>query len=140
MYYTDNVIKEDIMSLRFIPTKVHGALDYIVAIALVFAPMIFGFQSIGGAAVLIPMVLGAGLFLYSLLTNYEWGVFKVINMSYHLVIDVVASVLLALSPFLFGFIDQAPNVWLPHIAVGITVILVVICSKTAPAYEAKIAG
>lgn len=125
------------MSLRFIPTKVHGALDYIVAIALVFAPMIFSFQSVGGAAVAIPMILGVGLFLYSLLTNYEWGIFKVINMPYHLVIDVVASLLLALSPFLFGFINETPNAWLPHIIVGITVILVVICSKTAPAVEAK---
>ena len=123
------------MSLRFIPTKVHGALDYIVAIALLLAPMIFGFQEVGGAAVAIPMALGAGLFLYSLFTNYEWGAFKVLNMRYHLIVDVIASTLLLLSPFIFGFINQAPNAWVPHIAVGITVILVVLCSKTAPATE-----
>ncbi|MNH50112.1 hypothetical protein D3C73_17190 [compost metagenome] len=123
------------MSLRFIPTKVHGALDYIVAIALLLAPMIFGFQEVGGAAVAIPMVLGVGLFLYSLFTNYEWGVFKVLNMRYHLIVDVVASTLLLLSPFLFGFINQAPNAWVPHVVVGIAVILVVICSKTAPSTE-----
>ena len=128
-------MKEDIMSLRFITTKVHGALDYIVAIALLLAPMIFGFQEVGGAAVAIPMVLGAGLFLYSLFTNYEWGVFKVLNMRYHLIVDVIASTLLLLSPFIFGFINQAPNAWVPHVAVGITVILVVLCSKTAPATE-----
>ncbi|MET0980209.1 MAG: hypothetical protein ABWX90_03070 [Candidatus Saccharimonadales bacterium] len=121
------------MSLRFIPTKVHGALDYIVAIALVLAPMIFGFKEVGGAAVAIPMILGAGLFLYSLLTNYEWGIFKVINMRYHLVVDIIAASLLTLSPFIFGFIKEAPNAWLPHIVVGLTVILVVIFSKTAPA-------
>lgn len=125
------------MSLQFIPTKIHGALDYIVAIALIFAPMIFGFQSVGGAAVAIPMILGVGLFLYSLLTNYEWGVFKVINMRYHLVIDVLASSLLLLSPFLFGFADEALNVWLPHVIVGITVILVVICSQRDPAVAAQ---
>lgn len=121
------------MSLRFIPTKVHGALDYIVAIALIFAPMIFGFQSVGGAAVIIPVVLGIGLILYSLFTNYEWGLIKVLGMPYHLIIDVVASVVLILSPFLFGFIDQEPNAWLPHIAVGATVILVVLCTQTQPA-------
>lgn len=123
------------MSLRFIPTKVHGALDYIVAVALMLAPMIFGFQEVGGAAVFIPMALGAGLFLYSLFTNYEWGVFKVIDMRYHLIVDVIASTLLLLSPFLFGFINQAPNAWLPHIAVGVTVILVVLCSKTEPSTQ-----
>ena len=120
------------MSLQFIPTKVHGVLDYLVAVALIFAPMIFGFQAVGGAAVTIPVVLGIGLFIYSLLTNYEWGVFKVINMKYHLVIDVLASALLALSPWLFGFADQAWNAWVPHVVVGLTVILVVICSKTQP--------
>jgi hypothetical protein len=120
------------MSLRFIPTKVHGALDYIVAIALIFAPMIFGFQSVGGAAVIIPVVLGIGLFLYSLFTNYEWGLIKVLGMPYHLIVDVVASVVLALSPFIFGFVKEAPNAWVPHIVVGLTVILVVICSKTQP--------
>jgi len=125
------------MSLQFIPTKVHGALDYIVAIALILAPMIFGFQSVGGAAVAIPMILGVGLFLYSLLTNYEWGVFKVINMRYHLVIDVLASSLLLLSPFLFGFANNALNVWLPHVIVGITVILVVICSQREPGVTAQ---
>jgi hypothetical protein len=51
------------MSLQFIPTKVHGALDYIVAVALIFAPMIFGFKEVGGAAVTIPVVVGIWLFL-----------------------------------------------------------------------------
>lgn len=124
--------KEDGMSYRFIPTKVHGALDYIVAIALIFAPMIFGFQSVGGAAVTIPMVLGVGLFLYSLLTNYEWGVIKVISMPYHLMIDIAAALLLLLSPFIFGFSDEALNIWLPHVLVGIAVILVVVCSQREP--------
>jgi hypothetical protein len=118
--------------MKFIPTKVHGVLDYIVAIALIFAPMIFGFSQIGGAAVVIPVVLGIGLFLYSLFTKYEWGLIKVIGMPYHLVIDIIASVFLALSPWLFGFANQAWNVWVPHVAVGIAVILVVLFSKTQP--------
>lgn len=120
------------MSYRFIPTKVHGALDYIVAIALLLAPMLFGFSEVGGAAVIIPMVLGAGLFLYSLFTKYEWGLIKVLGMPYHLIIDVVASVFLLLSPFIFGFSTEAWNVWVPHVAVGIAVILVVIFSQTQP--------
>jgi hypothetical protein len=94
--------------------------------------MIFGFKDVGGAAVIIPVVLGIGLFLYSLFTNYEWGLVKVLGMPSHLIVDVVASLVLALSPFLFGFINNPLNVWLPHVVVGLTVILVVICSKTQP--------
>lgn len=122
--------------MKFIPSRVHGILDYIVAIALFFAPKIFGFENVGGAAVAIPMVLGVGLFLYSLLTKYELGVLKVLNFRYHLVIDIIASVLLILSPFLFGFISEAPNAWAPHIAVGVAVILVVIFSKPVPGSDA----
>jgi hypothetical protein len=117
--------------MRFIPTKVHGVLDYVVAIALIFAPMIFGFQNVGGAAVIIPRVLGVGLIVYSLFTSYELGAFKIIKMPVHLVFDVAASLFLIASPFIFGFINQAPNAWLPHIVVGVAVIVVVICSKPA---------
>jgi hypothetical protein len=122
------------MSYKFIPTKVHGALDYIVGIALIAAPMLFGFMDKGGMAVILPIVLGIGLILYSIFTKYEWGLIKVLGMPYHLIFDVLASALLALSPFLFGFYDPTMlNVWLPHVVVGITVILVVIFTQTQPA-------
>lgn len=118
--------------MRFIPTKVHGILDYIVGIALILAPFLFGFSQVGGAAVVIPIVLGVGLIVYSLFTRYEWGPFKLIPMPVHLVFDIVASLFLALSPFLFGFVNNTPNVWLPHVIVGIAVILVVIFSQPQP--------
>ncbi|MNS86227.1 hypothetical protein D3C72_1201250 [compost metagenome] len=119
--------------MKFISSKVHGILDYVVAVALFFAPVLFGFQSVGGAAVIVPMVLGIILAIYSLCTQYELGIFKVLDFQYHLAIDVLAAVFLAVSPFLFGFIDQAANAWLPHIIVGVAVILVVIFSKPVPA-------
>jgi hypothetical protein len=118
--------------MKFISSKVHGILDYVVAVALFFAPIIFGFQSVGGAAVVVPMVLGIALALYSLCTQYELGVLKLIDFQYHLAIDVIAALFLAVSPFLFGFINQAPNAWLPHILVGIAVILVVMFSRPVP--------
>jgi hypothetical protein len=119
-------------SIRFLPTRVHGALDYLVGIALILAPNVFQFSSSGGAAVWVPRVLGAGLIAYSIFTRYEWGLVKVVAMPYHLVIDLVASIALAASPFVFGFYSQTPNVWLPHLVVGVTVILVVLVTQTQP--------
>ena len=122
------------MSYKFIPTKVHGVLDYVVGVALIFAPMLFGFMDVGGPAVIIPIVLGIGLILYSLFTKYELGLVKVLGMPYHLLVDVIAAVFLALSPFIFGFYDADMwNVWVPHVVVGIAVIVVVIFSQTQPA-------
>ena len=99
---------------------------------MILAPFIFGFSGIGGAAVVIPIVLGIGLFVYSLFTRYELGLVKLIKMPVHLVFDVVASLFLIASPFLFGFINEAPNAWLPHIVVGAAVIVVVIFSQPQP--------
>ena len=45
--------------MRFIPTKVHGVLDYLVGAALIVAPWLFGFAGMGGPAVVIPIVQAA---------------------------------------------------------------------------------
>ncbi|MBQ3357801.1 MAG: SPW repeat protein, partial [Microbacterium sp.] len=88
--------------------------------------------AVGGAAVIIPIVLGVGLIVYSLFTKYEWGPFGFIPMPVHLVFDIVASLFLALSPWIFGFSGEALNVWLPHVVVGVTVIIVVLFSQPQP--------
>lgn len=121
-------------SIRFVPTRVHGVFDYIGAIGLILAPFVFGFFSVGGIAVILPMVLGAGLLVYSLLTSYELGIpgIKFIPMPYHLVIDFIAAALLAVSPFVFGFYHNPPNVWLPHLIAGLVVIVLVLVSQTQP--------
>ena len=103
--------------MRFIPTKFHAPLDYIVGAALIAAPWIFQFSE-HKAATVVPIVLGIGLIAYSLFTNYELGVWKVAPMAVHNVIDVVAGAVLAASPWLFGFADESANVWLPHVIVG----------------------
>ncbi len=121
-------------AIRFVPTGVHAYFDYIGGIVLLAAPFIFGFFSLGGPAVIIPMVLGVGLIVYSLLTRYELGIpgLKFIPMPLHLVFDFVAAAFLALSPFLFGFVNKTPNVWLPHLIAGVAVILLVLVSQTHP--------
>lgn len=121
-------------AIRFVPTGVHAYFDYIGGIVLLAAPFIFGFFSVGGAAVIIPMVLGVGLIVYSLLTRYELGIpgLKFIPMPLHLIFDFVAAAFLALSPFLFGFVNKTPNVWLPHLIAGVGVIVLVLVSQTHP--------
>ena len=129
-------------SIRFLPTSVHGVLDYIVGIVLIAAPWIFQFAYVGGAAVIVPIVLGIALIVYSLVTRYEWGIpgIKFLPMPYHLVIDFVAAVFLAASPWIFGFASRPLNVWLPHLVVGIAVVVVVLVSQTHPRTAAAAAA
>lgn len=101
--------------MRFIPTKVHGVLDYLMGLVLIASPWIFNFHR-GGAETYVPVILGAGVILYSILTNYEMGAVKKISMPTHLAMDLIGGVFLAVSPWLFGF---AEFVYLPHLIFGI---------------------
>ena len=127
--------------MRFIPTKFHAPLDYIVGVALIAAPWVFQFSE-HTAATVFPIVLGIGLIGYSLFTDYELGVWKVAPVPVHNLIDVVAGTLLAASPWIFGFADEPENVWVPHLVVGIAAVFLGLTTvqrggysyrKTAPA-------
>ena len=107
--------------MRFIPTKFHAPLDYIVGVALIAAPWIFQFSDVTAAAA-VSIVLGIGLIVYSLFTNYELGVWKVAPMAVHNLIDVIAGGFLAASPWIFGFADESANVWVPHVVVGLAAV------------------
>jgi hypothetical protein len=120
--------------MRFIPTKFHAPLDYIVGAALIAAPWIFQFSE-HTAATVVPIVLGIGLIAYSLFTDYELGVWKVAPMAVHNLIDIVAGTLLAVSPWLFGFADESANVWLPHVVVGLAAIFLGLTTKQRGGYS-----
>ena len=118
--------------MKVIPTYAHGIFDYIGGVALLFAPQIFGFADVDGAAVAIPRVLGFIVLAQSLLTRYEVGLIKVLPMRMHLMNDYIASLFLAASPWLFGFADAPLNAWVPHVVVGITVFIVTLMTQKEP--------
>jgi uncharacterized membrane protein HdeD (DUF308 family) len=120
--------------MRFIPTKLHAPLDYIVGIALIAAPWILQLSE-HTAATVIPTVLGIGLIAYSLFTDYELGLRRVFPMSVHNLIDIAAGALLAVSPWLFGFADETANVWVPHLVVGLAAIFLGLTTKQQGGYS-----
>lgn len=116
--------------MRFIPTKVHGYLDYLMGALLIAAPWLFDFAA-GGAETWVPVILGAGAILYSLMTDYELGVTKGISMRTHLMLDLMSGILLAASPWLFGFADY---VWEPHLILGLLEIGAALMTKREPTH------
>jgi hypothetical protein len=119
--------------MRFIPTRLHAPLDYIVGAALIAAPWIFQFSE-HTAATVIPIVLGIGLIAYSLFTNYELGVWRVFPMTVHNLYDVGAGAFLAASPWIFGFADETANVWVPHLVVGLAAVGLGLTTKQQGGY------
>jgi hypothetical protein len=114
--------------MKLISTHTHGILDYVVGVALIAAPWLFGFANDGPATV-IPVALGIGTLVYSLLTRYELGLIKLIPFKGHLTLDLMAGVLLASSPWIFGFSDY---VYLPHLLVGLFEIVASLTTHTVP--------
>jgi hypothetical protein len=116
-------------AMKFISTKTHGYLDYIYGVFLLISPWVFGFAiaAEGTADTMIPVILGAGTIAFSLLTDYELGMYNLISVRGHLMIDMLMGVFLAASPWLFQF---AGEVWFPHVVFGIIAIVVSMCTTT----------
>ncbi len=114
--------------MQFISTKVHACLDYIVGFFLIVSPWIFKIQptAIEG---LILMAMGILALVYSVFTRYELGIFHILPFSVHLGLDVLSGIVLAASPWLFGFADA---IYLPHLLIGLFEVFAGLATKTSP--------
>jgi hypothetical protein len=119
--------------MRFISTKAHGVLDYLMGILLIAAPWLLDFTR-GGAETWVPVTLGAAAIIYSLMTNYEYGASKTLSMRTHLTLDLFSGILLAVSPWLFGFSEY---VYLPHLILGILEIGASLMTETVPVHDRR---
>lgn len=117
--------------MRFVSTRTHGFIDYVAGLVILASPWLFGFAD-GSAAQWVPVVVGLLLLGSSLFTNYELGLVRLIPMPVHLGLDLVAGLLLAASPWLFGFSDR---VWLPHLLLGACEIMASLITRTVPDTE-----
>ena len=84
------------MNPRVIPTSVHGTLDYLASGINLAFPRLLGLHDAPWAAT-VPCIDGVAGTSYSLLTDYEFGVFKVLPMPVHLTFDAAKGVFLAAS-------------------------------------------
>ena len=105
-----------------ISPRVHAIMDYLIGVVLLLAPNLLGFAEVGGAAVGIPRVLGVIILLQALVTDWDLAIARALPLRAHLMLDYVIGAFLAASPFLFGFNDEEPNAWLPHLIVGLLIL------------------
>lgn len=119
--------------MRLLSTRVHGVLDYLVGALLIAAPWLLGFAR-GGPEQWVFVAAGGAAFVYSVFTDYELGLVKVLQMPVHLWLDAFSGAFLAISPWLFGFDQQ---IWIPHVAAGGFEILAALVTNTVPSYERR---
>jgi hypothetical protein len=114
--------------MRLIPTNLHGILDYVLGVFLILSPWLLGFAT-GGVAMWVPVLFGVGILAYSLFTDYEMGAIKKLPLSGHLSLDFIAGLILAISPWLFGF---AHLVFAPHLVIGLVFVGLAILTPRVP--------
>jgi hypothetical protein len=119
--------------MRAFPTRVHGSLDFALAVVAIAGPWLWGFAGVA-AARNVSVAVGVVIVIYSLFTDYERGVVRRIQPPLHLWLDGIVGLLLGISPWLLGFDER---VWIPHVAVGAALILIAFFSHTIPGYERR---
>lgn len=116
--------------MQFISPRTHTIIGFIVGIALLLAPNIFGFSDVGGAAVAVPRIIGIIILLSELTVRGSFSNMGFVPMKIHIAMDVFMGAVLAASPWLFGFSDEEANAWVPHLVVGIAVIGYALATRT----------
>lgn len=107
--------------MKFLSSKVHTIIGLIVGVALLLAPMLFGFSD-NETASMVPIFVGIFIIVSELITTSSMSPLKLVPMRAHLMLDYLTGIFLAASPWLFGFSDAPANEWVPHLIVGILIV------------------
>ncbi len=116
------------MKLRVIPTKVHGAVDMATGPVLIAAPTLLRMNGNKGATI-PPRAVGAAAIVNALLTDYEFGLKRLLPMRTHLALDAVGGVTLAATPFLTRASKKGVRHWLPHAVLGANEVVLALTTK-----------
>ena len=111
-----------------IPRFTHAVMDYAFGALLAASPWIFGFAD-QHLAPNFALVFGGGTILYSLFTNYELGLVRLIPFPGHLLLDALAGILLAGNWLHFAFGGRAGLVFTVFGVVEIIVVLLTLRSR-----------
>ena len=91
------------MTVRFLTPTLHGLVDYLAAAGLLTMPFILGLGNSAPLAKWLAVGSGVAVVIYSLLTDYRYGAFRILPFRKHLAVDTLAAVVFALAPSVLGF-------------------------------------
>src|SRR4051794_40564293 len=88
-----------------LPLKAHAALEPLVAILLIVAPWIFGFDDVSSATA-VSVAVGAIMLISGMSTRWRLSLVKLVPLRTHFRMDLVLGVVLIVAPFVFGDSDR----------------------------------
>lgn len=104
--------------MRFVTKKIHAYLDYPVAVALMALPFVLGLGSSNPLALYLSVGTGIAAFILTLLTDHQFGVYRIIPYKGHLIVDALVGIAFVIAPFAFSFQGlDAYYYWINGVAV-----------------------
>jgi len=117
--------------------RAHNVIDYVAALLLLFVPAFLGFSEIQVARNLF-LVLGIFLLTYSLVTKYEFSIWRALPLGTHMTFDLAIGLVLLLAPWVLGYRDLlAVGQELTHYILGIGLIVFVAVTRSKTEAEKK---
>ncbi len=89
--------------MKILNSKIHGLIDYIFVLFLFLSPTIFG---LGKIASLFTYVLGAIHLSVTLITNFKYGLIKILSFKLHGFIELIVSFVLIGVAFYLGEVEN----------------------------------
>ena len=109
--------------MRFIPTLLHGAADYLVGLTVIGLPFYQGWVGSQRASF---VVLGTFVIIYSLFSDYKAGLIRFLRLRFHLLLDGVFGVAMLSTPWL---LDLPAGSRTPVYTIGFLALLLVMTTK-----------
>lgn len=106
--------------MKIISLKAHGILDFVTVAAFAIIPTVVG---LSGIPAILCYVLSAVHFLMTILTDFPFGLIRVLPVRIHKFVESVVGPTLLVMPWLLGFSGD-PAARYVFIAAGLVVILV----------------
>ena len=115
--------------MKFITPKFHAILDFIMVMFLLISPTLFG---LGETATTLCYILGAVHFLLTIFTDFSGGIFKIIHLKLHGLIEFVVSIVLVILAFTLFKGDLVDEIYFACLGLLILVIFTLTDYKKAP--------
>ena len=94
--------------MKPLAAKQHGVIDYVTGTMLLVSPWLFQFNHLSDMATYTMVLIGSFVLIVSMVTNYPFGMLKLLPFPVHGFVELIGAVVLLFSPWVMGFVNVTP--------------------------------
>ena len=109
--------------MKIISPRLHGILDYALILFLYMSPVVFGLAT-------YTYTLATLYLLLTIITSYSFGIFKLVPLKVHGIIDLVVGAGIIASSFIILQYDERAKAY--YAPLGIMILIIALCTDYDP--------